>query len=179
MAYMIGLLVDEYGYLTDGEDVFPVDTIDHDWETPYPRYDGVAEFTWQAGELGEQPGVFRHPEIRDWVCDEQAWSVLQRTSPGDLHLIGEGRLDGRRLLVVQVVAMLDIVDREASIIDRYETYEILQFPTFVGQSRNAVAGRAFRVPGSYTDVFVGQAVKEALEAANVTGLSYTPVEFSP
>jgi hypothetical protein len=35
------------------------------------------------------------------------------------------------------------------------------------------------VPGSYTDVFVGEAVKEALEAANVTGLSYTPVEFSP
>jgi hypothetical protein len=117
VAYMIGLLVDEYGYLTGGEDVFPVDTIDHDWETPYPRYDGVAEFTWEAGELGEQPGVFRHPEIRDWACDEQGWSVLQRTSPGDFHLIGEGRLDGRRLLVLQVVTILDIVDREASIID--------------------------------------------------------------
>jgi hypothetical protein len=74
--------------------------------------------------------------------------------------------------------MLDIVDREESIIDKYSSYEILRFPAFVRSAESETDRRAFRVPGSYTDVFVGKAVKQALETAAVTGLTYTPVPFT-
>ena len=179
MAFLPVLLVDEYGYLTGGEATFPVDVIEHGWEsTPYPPLSGIAEFDWEPGELGVQPGVFRHPEIRDWVCDETAWSVLSGAAGDDLHLIGAGDLDGKPLFVVQVITVLDIVDREESIIDTYPTYEILRFPAFRAGSEELVERRVFRVPGSFPDVFIGARIREELDRAGVTGFNYAPVPFA-
>jgi len=38
VAFMAELLVDDYGYLFGGEEVFPVDVTKHDWLTPYPQF---------------------------------------------------------------------------------------------------------------------------------------------
>lgn len=178
MSFMAELMVDEYGYLFGGETIFPVDTIDHDWRTPYPRFDEVVEFTWQPGEVGTKPSFFRHPEIRDWVCDKTAWTAISDIAAKDLHLIGQGDLGGERLFIVQVVSILDVIDRAASIIDKLPSYEVLRFPSFLNRAKVEVARRVFRVPGSYTDLFMGVEVKRELDAAKISGLRYVPVPFA-
>jgi hypothetical protein len=82
--------VDEYGYLFGGEESFPVDVTQHDWESPYPTFDALAKFEWAAGESGSEPNIFR-------------------------------------------------------------------------------------IPGSYTDLFLGDLLKAALDEAEIAGLGYTPV----
>jgi hypothetical protein len=173
MAFMTELLVDDYGFLFGGEEVFPVDVTEHDWRTPYPRFDATASFEREAGTLGSRPDVFRHPEIRDWVCDEAAWSVLSSVAPSDVRLTGQGRLGTTRMYAVQVVAILDVVDLESSEIDDYGSYQVVRFPAFHRSA--SVSQRVFRIPGSYTDLFVGSAVKGSLDDEGITGLGYTPV----
>jgi hypothetical protein len=177
MAFMAELDSGDYGALDGGQEMFPVRTVDHDWETPYPPYSGVAEFAWEPGELGDRPNVFRHTWIRDWVCDDMLWSLLCAHARADVHHIGRGRVGSVPVHVVQVTAMLDIVDPETSIIDRYPSYEILRFPTFVAEAREQVADRIFRVPGSYIDVFVGSNIRKAFDDAKMTGFTYAPVSF--
>ena len=177
MAFLTGILVDEYGYLTGGEDVFPVNVIDHDFRTPYPLFDGDPAFTWEPGERGEPPNIFRHPEIRDWVCDDAAWSVLAAAGP-DVRRLGGGHLGERPLHVVQVVGLVTEVDPAASVRRDYGSYQVVEFPALYRDAEPAVRTRAFRVPGNYTSVFVGAAVKEALDKAGIAGLSYTPLTFT-
>jgi hypothetical protein len=178
VASMVQLMVDEYGYLVGGEDLFPVDTTDHDWDWPYPPYNGDAKFSWRRGELATHPSFFRHPEIRDWVCDETAISILLDEAPHDIHVIGHGSLDGKKLTVVQATTILDIVDRESSIVDKYPSYEVLRFPVFRRGSKEVIESRVFRVPGSYIDVFMGKHIQSALEDAGLTGLRFAPVDFA-
>jgi len=55
--------------------------------------------------------------------------------------------------VVQIVGMLDVVDMESSIVDRYPSYEILRFPAFRRSESEAIGQRLFRVPQAMVDVF--------------------------
>jgi hypothetical protein len=175
MAFMAELLVDEYGYLFGGEESFPVDVTQHDWESPYPTFDAFAKFEWAAGESGSEPNIFRHPEIRDWVCDGAAWSVLSDGAPSDVRLLGKGYLGEKELHVVQVVAMLDIVDVDASVVADYGSYRVIEFPAFLAGHGDEIRSRIFRIPGSYTDLFLGDLLKAALDEAEIVGLGYTPV----
>jgi hypothetical protein len=175
MAFMTELSVDQYGFLFGGEDAFPVDVTEHDWETPYPTFEKPARCAWEAGELGVEPSVFRHPEIRDWICDDAAWPVLRKVAPSDVRLLGRAYLGEKELFVVQVVAMLDVVDVDASVIADYGSYRVIEFPAFTEGSDDETRSRIFRIPGSYTDVFVGDLVKSSLDEAQVRGLGYTPV----
>lgn len=178
MAYLVELDVDEYGTLSGGEGLFPVDVIDHDWNTPYPPFQQVIPFEWDRGDGAGRPNVFWHPEIRDWVCDTSSYELLGRLAPGDVHTIAHGRLGSQELHVVQAVAVLDVVDREASLIDRQATYEILQFPAFFHSVADEISTRVFRVPGMHTAVFVGEAVKRALESSGTAGIRFVAVDWS-
>ncbi|GII56255.1 hypothetical protein Pth03_46440 [Planotetraspora thailandica] len=80
--------------------------------------------------------------------------------------------------VVQVIAMLDIVDRSSSIIRDYGSYQVVEFSAFRHSTESEVRSRVFRIPGSYTDLFVGSAVKASLDDAGIRGLGYTPVPFA-
>jgi hypothetical protein len=178
MAYLVELDVDEFGCLDGDESVFPVTADQHDWSTPYLTVDRVVEFEWERGEGGGRPDVFWYPPVLDWVCNERAYRVLTRVAGSDIHTIAEGVLDGERVFVVQAPNVLDVVDREASIIDIYPTYEALRFPAFRRSAADALASRAFRVPGGITMVFVGEQVKQALDEAGVKGMNYVAVDWS-
>lgn len=179
MAYVVELDVDRYGSLDGPVDGFPVDVIDHDWMgVPYPQVSEVVSFEWESRETAEQPDVFWSPQMRDWVCARTAFDVLAATAPADLHRIAEGRLDGAPVFVVQVLNVLDVVDRENSIIERYPSYEVLQFPSLYRSASSQVAGRIFRVPGSVTMILMGEDVKQAADTAGLKGFKFTPVEWS-
>jgi hypothetical protein len=178
MAFMAELLVDEYGFLFGGEEAFPVDVTEHDWESPYPKFDASARFEWEAGELGAEPNIFRHPEIRDWVCDGVAWSVLSRVAPLDVRLLGQGYLGVKELHVVQVVTMLDVVDVDASVVADYGSYRVIEFPSFRDGCDDEIRSRIFRIPGSYTDIFLGDLLKSELDDAGIVGLGYSSVPIA-
>ncbi|GIF24002.1 hypothetical protein Ate02nite_67320 [Paractinoplanes tereljensis] len=175
MAFMARLLVDEYGFLFGGEEGFPVDVTEHDWESPYPTFVVPARFEWEAGGLGAEPNIFRHPEIRDWVCDDVAWSVLSKVAPSDPRLLGKGYLGEKELHIVQVVTMLDVVDVAASVVADYGSYRVIEFPAFRDGCDDEMRSRIFRIPGLYTDIFLGDLLKSSLDEAGIVGLGYSPV----
>ncbi|HEV2236998.1 MAG TPA: hypothetical protein VGR57_10100 [Ktedonobacterales bacterium] len=181
MAYLIRKDVNAYGSVDAPEDPVPIRVVvDHDWlHVPFPALASIVTFEWEPGEAGEKPDVFWYPKMWDWVCAQKAYDVLMGAAAADLHLIAEGRLDGEPVFLVQVVTVLnDVVDREHSIIERYPTYEVLQFPAFFRSAAPTVASRIFRVPGSHFKVFMGETVKQALDTAGIKGFLYVPVDWS-
>ncbi|MFD4138811.1 hypothetical protein [Streptomyces sp. NPDC058572] len=180
MAFLAELDVDLYGCL-DGDDAgFPVPSFEHDWSTPYPAAGVTVPFTWEPGEGKHRPDVYWYPRMRDWVCNRLAFDVLTRCAGPDIRTLAHGVLGDEPLFVVQVTAVIDdVVDREASLIDTYETYEALRFPAFRRSMADAVASRVFRVPGSVSDVFVGEHVRQALTDAGVTGLRFVRADWAP
>jgi len=179
MAYLVELDVDNFGSLDGPEDTFPVSVVDHNWlGVPYPAVASVVSFEWEPGETADEPDVFWYPQMRDWVCSKRAYDLLAGVASSDLHVIAEGRLDVNPVFVVQVLSVLDVVDRENSIIDKYPSYEILRFPIFFRGASAAVASRIFRVPGSTTMIFVGDTVKQAIDNAGIKGFRFTPVDWS-
>jgi hypothetical protein len=175
MAYLVELDVDEFGCLDGDESAFPVTADQHDWNTPYPRVERVVEFEWERGEGAGRPDVFWYPQILDWVCDERVRRVLTRVAGADIHTVAEGVLEP--VFVVQAPTVLDVVDREASVIDTYPKYEALRFPAFRRSAADSLASRVFRVPGGITMVFVGERVKQALDEAGVQGITYVAVDW--
>lgn len=181
MAYLVEMDVDEYGSVDAPEDPVPIDVVrDHDWlGVPFPALASVVSFEWEPGEAAEKPDVFWYPHMLDWVCSQRAYDVLMGSAASDLHLIAEGRLDGDPVFLVQVVTVLDdVVDREHSIIERYPTYELLQFPAFFRSAAPTVAGRIFKIPGNRFEIFMGETVKQALDTAGIKGFIYVPVDWS-
>lgn len=178
MAYLAELDMDEYGCLDGEEEVFPVASVEHDWDTPYPPLDRVVQFVWEPGEAKRKPDVFWYPHMRDWVCSERAYEVLKRCAGSDVHTIARGELDGKPVFVVQAPQVLDVVDRNASVIDVYPSYEVLRFPAFRRSMADAVSSRIFRVPGGITMVFVGDLLKHELEKAGIEGLRFVPVDWA-
>ncbi|MFF0152077.1 hypothetical protein [Micromonospora sp. NPDC005203] len=177
MAFMTELMVNEYGYLLGGERSFPVDVVEHDWLKPYPQFEATVSFRWEAGDLLRRPNIFRHPEIRDWVCDDAAYSVLSGLAPHDLRVIGRGWLGDTPMHIVQVVSMLDIVDLDSSVIQDYGSYQVVDFPAFRRSADLDIGSRIFRVPGSYTGLFIGDTIRDSLDGAKISGLGYVPVPF--
>ncbi|MEU6484265.1 hypothetical protein [Streptomyces sp. NPDC046887] len=177
-AYLVELDVDEFGCLDGDESLFPKAASDHDWNTPYPSTGQTVPFTWESGEGAVRPDVFWYPQMLDWVCNERAYRALAGCSASDLNVISTGVLDGEPVYVVQASSVLDVVVREASVIDIYETYDALRFPAFRRDMHEALASRVFRVPGGITMVFVGGAVKEALDEAGVKGFRYVKVDWA-
>lgn len=179
MAYLVELDVDNFGSLDGSEGSFPVSVVDHNWlGVPYPAVASAVSFEWEPGEVAEAPDVFWYPQMRDWICSKRAYDLLAGMASSDLHLIAEGRLGENPVSVVQVLTVLDVVDRENSIIDRYPSYEILRFPTFFRSASAAVASRIFRVPGSAAMIFMGEIVKQAIDTAGIKGFRFTSVDWS-
>lgn len=178
MAYLVELDVDAFGVVDGPEELFPVNVIEHDWlGASYPSIDAIVPFRWKPGENGDAPDVFWYPHMRDWVCSERAYKTLTRTSP-DLHLIANGQLGRDPVFVVQVLTVLDVIDPEGSIVDRYPGYQILRFPTFLRKFSPLVENRIFRIPQSPTMIFMGETVKLAMETSAIHGFDFTPVEWS-
>ena len=61
VAFMAELLVDDYGYLFGGEEVFPVDVTKHDWLTPYPQFKKMVSLSGGLETLGVAPTFFGIP----------------------------------------------------------------------------------------------------------------------
>ena len=101
--------------------------------------------------------------------------MLSKGAPSDVRLLGKGCLGEKELYVVQVVAMLDIVDIDASVVADYGSYQVIEFPAFQAGHGDEIRSRIFRIPGSYTDLFLGDLLKSALDEAEIVGLRYTPV----
>jgi hypothetical protein len=177
-AYLVELDVDEFGCLDGDESMFPVAASDHDWNTPYPAVSRMVEFAWEPGEAHIKPDFFWYPQMLDWVCGERAYRVLADCAASDLNTIASGVLDGAPVHVVQAPNVLDVVVKEASVIDTYETYEALRFPAFRRDREEELASRVFRVPGGITMVFMGERVKQALDEVGVKGLRYVEVDWA-
>ena len=177
MAYLVELDINNYGCLV-GSFPFPIDVIDHDWRTLYPTTSAIAQLTWEMGELKKRPDVYWAPEARDWVCNGRAFEALTALFPTDIHVVGRARDGDHDLRVVQIVGMLDVVDMEASIVDRYLTYEILRFPAFRRPESEAISRRLFRVPQAMVDVFAGDAAKDAIVGADIKGLRFVSTDWS-
>jgi hypothetical protein len=80
--------------------------------------------------------------------------------------------------IVQVVAILDVVDLESSVVKDYGSYTVVEFPIFRAGAEDEVRSRVFRSAGGYTELFVGGDVKASLDGAGIVGLSYVPVPFT-
>ncbi|MEU3251833.1 DUF1629 domain-containing protein [Streptomyces sp. NPDC006997] len=178
MGYLVELDTGEYGCVDADESVFPVDITEHDWRTPYPAVQAEPVFEWERGESRVRPDVFWYPQMGDWVCGERAYRTLKECAGQDLHTIARGTLDGEPVFLVQVTTVLDVVDMEASIVERYPSYEVLAFPAFWRHAEEEIAGRLFRVPKAMTMLFCGERVKAALEAAGIKGLRFVPADWS-
>lgn len=175
---MVELDMDEYGCVDADDSHFPISVVEHDWGTPYPPVAEVFRFAWEPGSAKRKPDVFWYPQMRDWVCSKRAYEVLVRSAGFDIHKIADGMLDGEPVVLVQAPNVLDVVDRNKSIIDKYETYEALRFPAFKVSEADGIASRVFRVPGDITMVFVGDVIKDALEDAGVEGFRFLFVDWA-
>ncbi|GAA2394363.1 hypothetical protein Cme02nite_08840 [Catellatospora methionotrophica] len=180
MAYITRLDVDAYGSLDAPDDVWPRDVTQHNWMSGdrYPQIEGTIPFSWEPGDKRQTPDAFWYPQMRDWVLSGSAYQAMTGVASQDLHLIARGALDGNPLYLVQAPTVLDVIDRERSIIDRYPTYEILRFPVLPRSAAPLVAERIFRVPGSATIIVIGEAVRQAIEDSASTGFNFVPVEWS-
>ena len=178
MVFLVELDVDEFGSLDGPVELFPVPATDHEWAgVPYPVVSQHVPFTWEPGDAGVAPDAFWYPQLFAWVCSKRLYDLLLDIAAADIHLIAEGDLDDEPLFVAQVLSVLDVVDRENSIIKKYPTYEKLQFPAFARQDAAMLASRVFRVPGSLM-TFMGERVKVAVEAAGLRGFTFTEVNWS-
>ena len=71
-----------------------------------------------------------------------------------------------------------MVDRAASRIDRYPTYEIMQWPSFLRSAVDRMSHRLFGVADMLFDVFVGERVKAEFDAAGLTGLQFATADWT-
>jgi hypothetical protein len=175
MAYHVELDVDMWGALGGDEDKVP-DEIP-DWSVPYPPLGVVLRLTWDKGSARRRPNIFWYPLLRNWVCDEPAYEFFVRMVPDDIHVIAQATVDGMRAWVVQVVGQLDgVVDEAASL--RTSSYRTMDWPSFRYSAADRMAARLFGVPEMYLDVFMGSHVKDALDAAELTGLRLNSVDWT-
>ncbi|MEV0272772.1 hypothetical protein AB0H43_28665 [Hamadaea sp. NPDC050747] len=179
MVFLVELDVDEYGMLFGGTDALPLDSVEHDWNMPYPQVGAELTFEWEEGDAGRVPNVFSHGELLDWVCDDRSLLLLEQIGKADLRDYATGTFRSNRLTAVQVTTVLeDLVDREKSIIDKFPTYEIMRFPAFRRAAADRLRNRIFRIPEMYPDVFLGEDVRIAIEAAGITGLRFAAVDWA-
>jgi hypothetical protein len=137
--------------------------------------DAVLNLTWERGRNRQRPNFFWHPNLDHWVCDEPAFEVLTNTVARDIHVIAQARVDGRPAWAVQVVnRMAGIVDERTSLFER----GIMRWPSFRLSAAERMADRLFGVPELYLDVFMGSDVRAALDAADLTGLTYVAVDWT-
>ena len=162
-----------------GEDLLPIEPTEHDWLTPYPPFGTRLPLRWEKGQRRSRPNFYWYPSLWHWVCDLSAFELLRSVVPKDIHVIAQADVDGEPAWVVQVVNRLDgVVDRAASLIDRYSTYEIMQWPSFYRSAAERVSDKLFGLPEMTFDVFLGERVKAAFEAAGLTGLRYVTVDWT-
>lgn len=178
MIYIVELEVDEFGRLEGGEELLSMDGIP-DWSLPHPAVPALLPFEWKEGEARTKPNAFWYPQLYDWACDEPAYDLLRRLAPADLHTVARGRLSSQDLFVVQAIGTAqNAVDRDASIVDKYSTYEIMRFPAFYRKKDEELSERVFRIPEMYPEVFMGATIKDELEAANIKGFRFVSVDWA-
>jgi hypothetical protein len=177
VAYVVDFDVDGYGYATGGEGFFPTPTAFHDWMTPYPTIPEWLELTWTPGDRHVLPDIMWHNQLRDFVCRGRARDVLAQFSGSDLHAVARGRLAGEDVTVVQAVAVLDVVDVEASIPSEF-SWGGLTWPHIGPDTESVVARRVFRAPnpGLALTVLLRDEVYQALEEAGIPGLQLVRAE---
>jgi hypothetical protein len=175
VAYVVELAVNPYGYLYGGDEFLPVDTSQHHWDEPYPVVPERLTFAWDPGESGRKPNIFRHNWLRDFVCDPQAYRLLDEIAGEDLRVIAHGDLDGEEMTVVQAITVLDVLDEQRSLPSEY-SWARFSYPHVREDGAALVDRRVFRLP--YPDfsllVLAGGAAKAAIESAGLSGMSFTP-----
>jgi hypothetical protein len=172
-AYFVELDVDEWGFLDGGDDLLTDDI--PDWTVPFPAMDAILDLMWTPGRNRQRPNVYWHPNLEHWVCDERAFEVLTKTVAHDIHVIARASVDGRPAWAVQVVTrMVGIVDESTSLFER----GMMRWPSFRLGAAERMADRLFAVPELYLDVFMGSAVRAALDTADLMGLTYVAVDWT-
>ncbi|MEU6090395.1 hypothetical protein ABZ865_27035 [Streptomyces sp. NPDC047085] len=173
IPYVTEADVDAYGFLYGGEESLSVDLTSHRWSDPYPPVRKALEFSWEAGELGRKPNIFKHNLLRDVVCDELALNALRSIAGRDVHVYARASLDGEELSVVQATTVLDIVDETRSIPSPY-SWARVSFPHISREKGERVRRRVFRVanPELSLLVLIGDQVKAEIEAQQVRGWSF-------
>jgi hypothetical protein len=173
MPYIAELDVDSYGFLHGADDLISVDPARHCWSEPYPPIDETLQLSWDRGSVDIRPNIYRHAILRDFVCDALALQFLQRVAGPDLHIVSRALLGDDALTVVQVVAVLDVVDECHSVASEY-SWARISFPHIPDEKDVATRSRIFRVknPELSLLVLVGDDVKVEFEKAGLRGWSF-------
>ncbi|MBE1875861.1 hypothetical protein [Myceligenerans pegani] len=166
--------MNEYGVVYAEQSEFPGPPAwEHDWSTPYPPFDHPVPLDHDPGEAGGLPDFARCPQVWHYACSARAVALLEQVCPRDINVFGHGIVGDVELSFVQVVGVAPRIDRERSVIDRFPTYELVQWPAFHEDDLRALGDRLFTLPGpQFAEVFAGQAVRDALVEAGLTGLRF-------
>jgi hypothetical protein len=170
MPYLIEPDVNAYGFLHGGDEFLPTDATTYGWDKPYPMIKRPLAVSWAPGELSAAPRIFHHNLLRNFVVDEGVLGVFTSAMDGDFRIYAKLILGSAELSVVQVTETLDVVDVEKSVPPKYPWADV-SFPHIPDSCYSVTDNKIFRVPnrGLGLSFFVGNAVKEACDDANLTG----------
>lgn len=179
MAFQVELDVNAWGAVQGSEDLLPVRADEHDWWTAYPPLPAELILRWTPGNRRQPASIHWYPPMSAWVCDQRAIDVLHSVVSNDIHVLGPARVDGEPAWVVQIVTRLEnVVDDAASLYDGYPSYQIMRWPSFLRTAAGAMSQRLFRVPEMHLSVFMGAAVRAAMDEADITGLRFVAVDWT-
>jgi hypothetical protein len=182
MAHVVELDVNRYGFLYSPDESLSVRaTVEHSWLEPFPTLDGEVEFAWERGTSRRQPDVFKHSQLRDFVCDTATHRILTDLVRTGLHVVARGRYGDREMVVLQVTTVFDVVDAARSNPAQYHRYApgALEWPHIPADREPIVRGTFFRVPndGLALTVLVADDVKDAIERAGLRGWTFVRAEL--
>jgi hypothetical protein len=177
LTYLLKADVNEFGYLTGGDEAIVTKTAFHDWRSPYPPIEQDLAFTWVRGGQDSSPELFIHNLRRDFVLGPPMLDWLTGLVPNDLHMVAHGQLSSETMTVVQVTSVLDVVDLHRSVRQDPDS-DIVDFPCIRPEAEPDIPLRMFRVPnrGQSLSVFVGDALRDLMDANGIRGLNYVRVD---
>lgn len=180
MPYLIEPDVNAYGFLYGGDEFLPTDAATYGWDKPYPVIKRALAVSWTPGDLSAQPKIFHHNLLRDFVVDERVLGVFTSAVDGDFWVYAKLVLGNKELSVVQATETLDVVDVEKSIPSKHPWADI-SFPHIPESCNSVTDNKIFRVPnrGLGLSFFIGNAVKQAYDEADLTGWLFHEARVTP
>jgi hypothetical protein len=170
VPYLVEPDVNDYGFLSGGDELLPVEATVHEWHEPYPVIERPLGVSWVPGKVAAKPRIFHHTLLRDLAVDERALGVFASMVEDELRIYAKLVLGSGELSVVQATEVLDVVDVERSTPSEYSWADV-SFPHIPEKYNSVTNNKIFRVPnrGLGLSFFVGNAVKQAYDDAGLTG----------
>jgi hypothetical protein len=180
MPFNVETDVETYGLLASDDDELLARVMAHRWTEAFPLITQPLQVTWEPEQSLVKPNVFYHNFLRDFAVDGMAFRALDAAIDGGLKPYARLLVDGTEFSVVQATKVLDVVDVGSSIPADYSWQEFA-WPHMPPAHDPVTDRQFFRVPNRGWDlpVFMGNSVKQACDAAGLTGLLYYEADVPP